>query len=68
MYNVLEPRARGVIRACADDVGAALRVLVHLRRLKRIFDLSRKLAGLALKVSKCFIVPLGGPCTPELIQ
>eukprot|EP00959_Pyramimonas_sp_CCMP1952_P248965 5204410-Pyramimonas_sp.AAC.1 len=61
-------RVRGIARACADDIGAALHALAHLRRLKRPFDLSRKLAGLTLKVSKCYIVPLGGQCTPELIQ
>eukprot|EP00959_Pyramimonas_sp_CCMP1952_P430682 9019779-Pyramimonas_sp.AAC.1 len=57
---------RGVVRACADDVGAALRRLEHLRVMHRIFSTARRVAALVLKLKKCVIAPLSGPHTPAL--
>eukprot|EP00959_Pyramimonas_sp_CCMP1952_P214208 4482039-Pyramimonas_sp.AAC.1 len=57
---------RGVVRACADDVGAALRRLEHLRIMRRIFSMANRVAALILKLKKCAVAPLSGPYTPAL--
>ncbi len=48
----------GILRVCADDVGAALRTLRCLRLLFPVFQCAQDLAGLTLKPVKCVIVPL----------
>ena len=45
-------RTVGIMRACADDIGAALRALKHLGLLKPIFDKAAAYAGLKLKPAK----------------
>ena len=54
----LEENRAGILRACADDIGASLRALRHLALLAPIFQLAKKLAGLSLKPSKCVLIPL----------
>ena len=51
------PTHIGILRCCADDVGAALLSLTGLKYLAPIFDLAELLAGLILKPVKCVIVP-----------
>jgi hypothetical protein len=46
-----------VVRACADDIGAALRDIRTLAILKPTFDNAKRYAGLALKPRKCILVP-----------
>ena len=58
MDSRVQQGGHGAIRACADDVGAALSNISLLIPLKQIFDLARDVAGLALKPSKCILVPL----------
>ena len=48
----------GIVRACADDIGACLSRLKHLNILAPIFDVAASLAGLNLKAIKCVLVPL----------
>ncbi len=43
----------GILRVCADDVGAALRTLRCLRLLFPVFQCAQDLAGLTLKPVKC---------------
>jgi endonuclease/exonuclease/phosphatase family metal-dependent hydrolase len=52
------PAHRGIIRACADDIGAALLSLKGLKYMEPIFDLAEQLAGLTLKPSKCVLIPI----------
>jgi hypothetical protein len=47
----------GQIRACADDVGAALKNIHVLKLLEPIFQTAAKTANLHLKPSKCVVVP-----------
>ena len=47
---------RGIVRACADDVGVALASYRHLKFLFPIFATAEDIAGLALKPPKCNIV------------
>ena len=54
----LTERKAGIIRACADDLGAALRALKFLIGLPPIFSTAQDLAGLTLKPSKCHLVIL----------
>ena len=49
---------RYVLRACADDLGLVLRHLRTLRALVRLFSGFERASGLALKISKCVLVPL----------
>ena len=58
MQRELSARKAGISRACADDIGVALRRLSHLNLLHPIFSDARSSAGLELKPPKCVIVPL----------
>ena len=53
--HVMDPQL-GQVRACADDIGAALRALGSLPVLCKLFAQFRKVSGLSLKASKCVIV------------
>ena len=46
------------LRACADDLGAALAELRHLELFLPPLVLTKAATGLGLKPSKCIIVPL----------
>jgi len=61
-----EKRA-GILRACADDIGAALKALKFLVFLKPIFDASAAFAGLHLKPAKCHLI-VGVPLSPLLVH
>ena len=56
--ELIENSERGIVRACADDVGASLRDISSLSVMKCVFDSAETLAGLALKPTKVVIVPL----------
>jgi len=56
--DLIENAERGIVRACADDIGASLRDISSLNVMKCIFDSAKTLAGLALKPTKVVIVPL----------
>ena len=58
MHNILREANRGIVRACADDLGTALARLAHLKLIHPIFALAKTHAGLTLKPPKCVIVPL----------
>jgi hypothetical protein len=60
------PSHIGIMRCCADDVGAALLSLMGLKYLAPIFDLAELLAGLTLKPAKCVIVPISTTLTEEV--
>jgi hypothetical protein len=55
-----------VVRACADDVGAALSGIEALVILKPTFDDARRFAGLTLKPRKCVLVPTAQLLNTEL--
>ena len=63
MTATIEAKNRGIIRACADDIGAVLRKLSHLCFLAPIFSCAQRVAGLTLKPNKCFLVPLHSSCS-----
>ena len=63
--HTLISHSLGILRACADDLGAALRKLAALKKFFPIFALAEAAAGLVLKPSKCIIIPLI-PLTPSL--
>jgi len=62
------PAHIGIIRACADDIGAALLTIVGLKYLEPIFHLAPKLAGLTLKPAKCVVVPISAPLDDNLAR
>jgi len=47
---------RGIVRACADDIGAALRDYRELRYLYEPFQIAESCAGLTLQPKKCKII------------
>ena len=55
--RLIDACGEGIVRACADDIGASLRDIGDLSTMKDIFDLAQALAGLSLKPSKVHIVP-----------
>ncbi len=63
----LDLRAYGMLRACADDIGAALRTLSALWYLRAVFERAQGLAGLSLKPIKCIIIPLV-PFSEEVVS
>ena len=64
----IEDAALGVIRACADDIAVTLKNMSSLVQLFDIFQIAEQVAGLRLKVTKCFLIPLSAPLSPELVQ
>ena len=61
--KVISKKGRGIIRACADDIGAALKHYKSLSYLFPIFKQAQYLAGLTLKPLKCNIVPTSEKCS-----
>ena len=57
----------GVVRACADDLGSALRGLESLRVLAEIYGDASLAAGLTVKLPKCALVPLRR-LTPHVME
>ncbi|CAK0905108.1 unnamed protein product [Prorocentrum cordatum] len=62
----LEGSGRGLVRACADDVGGAARSVRDLAPVRRVMNVAALLANLCLKVPKCLLAPLPGPFSVEL--
>ena len=58
MHKALRESNKGIVRACADDIGVCLARLQHLQIISPIFISAEELAGLKLKPPKCVIVPL----------
>ena len=56
MFTRLREGNKGIVRACADDIGACLARLKHLNVMAPIFDCAASLAGLKLKAIKCVVV------------
>ena len=67
----LEAPGLGQVRACADDVGMALRSLRSLKTVRYWFDRFQKVSGLVLKPPKCVIVLLNvhaGPMNVDAVK
>eukprot|EP00959_Pyramimonas_sp_CCMP1952_P335535 7025634-Pyramimonas_sp.AAC.1 len=54
----MEGSRLGLARACADDIGCVVRRLQALRILAEVRQTAEKIATLALKLTKCLLVPL----------
>ncbi|MDA8582920.1 reverse transcriptase domain-containing protein [bacterium] len=67
MQSVMCRQRSATIRACADDVGAVLRMLDDLIPLAAIFAAAASLSNLVLKASKCVIVVLSVALSDEVI-
>ena len=48
-WQVISKHGRGMVRACADDIGAALTSYKHLMHVYPIFDIAEQAAGLTFK-------------------
>ena len=59
---------RGVVRACADDIGAALASYRHLKYFHPIFAKASEIAGLRLKPPKCNLVPTSIMFSEEIVR
>ena len=58
----------GVVRACADDIGAALSDHTFLKQLFEVFSLAKQIANLQLKPKKCNIIPVNEKLSDELVN
>ena len=56
--NSLGKGRLGIVRACADDLGFALKSIRTLILLLDIYNMVFKISGLKLKVSKTCLVPV----------
>jgi len=52
----IEDRGLGIVRACADDVGATLGALHFLPIFQNGFDKFKNISGLTLKPKKCILI------------
>ena len=66
-FQRLQHRRSIEVRCCADDVGAVMSDLQPLKDLRWIFVYAADLAGLEINALKCVIVPLGKPCSPDVV-
>ncbi len=66
-HNALREKGSGIVRACADDLGAALQSLKRLMLVFPIFKNAQTLAGLLLKPPKCILIPLV-PWSQEVVD
>ena len=66
MKSSVQEKNLGQIRACADDVGAALKSIHVLKLLEPIFQTAAETANLRLKPSKCVVVPTSAVADEKL--
>ena len=66
--QLIDYQDRGMVRVCADDVGAVVDGNASLNILFDILDLARRYAGLCLKEKKCIIVPIGGKFSLQAVE
>ena len=64
----IEDGALGVLRACADDLALVLKDLASLTIVHRIFEFVEQLAGLTLKIRKCFLILLAPDPDSNFLQ
>ncbi|CAK0887614.1 unnamed protein product, partial [Prorocentrum cordatum] len=62
----IESKARGIVRRCAGDVGAAILKLQFMAQLFRIFSAAEQIAALVLKTCNCNGLMLAGPYSEAL--
>ena len=65
--HVCDPR-RGLVRQCADDIGALLSSLLDLPILYWVFNLMALVANQILGFSKCVVVPVTGSYKASLVD
>ena len=61
-------RELGCVALCADDIAVVLKDLHHILAVYIIFVKAELAAGLNLKPTKCKLVPLSAPLSPQLID
>ena len=66
--KVLTNAGRGIQRACADDIGIAIKSLSALRYVFPIFQSAECIAGMTLKPKKCILIPTSEPFSEELVR
>ncbi len=68
MTKKVQERGLGILRICADDVGAALRSIWSLLVLVEIFAIAEAVSGLGLNLHKCVVVPTATSWSLELMH
>eukprot|EP00973_Karenia_brevis_P038639 5332368-Karenia_brevis.AAC.1 len=66
--NAVDNQAIGIVRACADDIAVVLRSFFDFPVIFKIFQLAADVAGLVLKPTKCFVVPLFAPFSDAVVK
>ena len=64
----LEDQESGIVRACADDVGAAVKARQSLCTLHNTFQAAAQLGGLHLTIKKCVLVVVHCHLTISVIE
>eukprot|EP00959_Pyramimonas_sp_CCMP1952_P097086 2029262-Pyramimonas_sp.AAC.1 len=60
--------SRGLVRACADDIGCALMGIEDMAWVALAMRAAELIANFVLKIQKCHVVPLSAPFGPALAQ
>jgi hypothetical protein len=63
----VETNGKAAVRACADDIGGALKSITTLKIMKGTLDMAERLTNLTLKPQKCVLVPLMQNISEELV-
>eukprot|EP00973_Karenia_brevis_P055490 7716661-Karenia_brevis.AAC.1 len=66
--TLLQKPGHAVIRACADDGGAAVRDITALPIFATSFDSIAKASHLTLNLAKTHLVPLSKPFGPAVVD
>eukprot|EP00959_Pyramimonas_sp_CCMP1952_P201813 4220128-Pyramimonas_sp.AAC.1 len=66
LVRVIEETGRGLVRACADDIGGTLQSIEDLAWVALVMREAELVANLVLKIQKCHIVPLSASFSPAL--
>lgn len=62
LYFMLDLRADGISRACADDVACLLKRLYHIKVVYATFRAAELAANLCTQPKKCVLIPVGRRC------
>lgn len=64
----MSPPGLGIIRACADGMGAALNRLEIFKKLQTYVETIKNVGNLKLKPPRCVLIPASMPFSPELVD
>jgi hypothetical protein len=68
MEGLIDKTGLATTRACADDIGSAIRDIRALKIFANLFKIMARISNLKLKASKCVVVPVASKFSPSLVE